>query len=70
MSDVEFSEEVAYKNEVLKRAQAKGEISSSLLLNFPIRLGLAKDQTGANIILGIIGILATLAAVLVFLIAL
>lgn len=67
MSNVEFSEEEAYKKEILKRADVTGKMSSSKLLNFPIKMGLAKDQTGANIILAIVGVFAALAAILVFL---
>ncbi len=65
MSDVEFSEEEAYKREITKRMGPAAE-SGSKLRELPIKLGLAKDATGANIVLAAVGILALLAAILVF----
>ena len=63
MSDVEFSEEAAYNaslQRTLKKTPKKG------LLNFVIKVGLAKDETGAIIILISIGILAFVLSVVIF----
>ncbi len=69
MSDVEFSEEEAYKAESEKMARTMEKKSVSKLASLPVRLGLAKDATGANIVLVTVAILAALAGVVVFLIA-
>lgn len=69
MSDVEFSDEETFKTEVQKHIATSGVGSPSKLSSLPVRLGLARDQTGANIILVVIGILAVLVAVLVFIFA-
>ncbi|OHA20766.1 MAG: hypothetical protein A2849_02460 [Candidatus Taylorbacteria bacterium RIFCSPHIGHO2_01_FULL_51_15] len=65
MSNVEFSEEEAYNAALHRKAAAKPVRRLSTL---PIRLGLAKDETGATIILiGVaIVVLVTMAAVLFF----
>ena len=63
MTDVEFSEETAY-NASLERTQKKAPKKG--LLNFVIKSGLAKDETGAIIILVVIGILAFVLSVVIF----
>ena len=68
MSDVEFSEEEAYKAEILKKIGKSGGVTSKLT-KLPITLGLAKDAAGANIILAMIGILALVSAILLFALA-
>ena len=62
MPNVEFSEERAYSTalDTMGRPPAKG------LRALPIRLGLAKDETGADMILSGVAILATILAVAVF----
>lgn len=70
MSEVEFSEEEAYKAEIDKRAVLNEKIASvSPLLNLPLKLGLAKDTAGATFILAGVAIIAALAALLIFLFA-
>ena len=69
INDVEFSEEEAYKAEMQKRAAPLEAKERSKLADIPIRLGLAKDETGANIVLVAVGIFAVLSALLVFFIA-
>lgn len=68
MADVEFSEEEAYKAEMLKRVGPTAKTVSKLT-DLLIKLGLAKDSTGANIVLAAVGALALLATGLVFLVA-
>ncbi len=63
MSDVEFSEEKAY-NASLERAIQSAPKKG--LGSLPIKLGLAKDETGANIVLGGVGILAIVIGIIVF----
>ena len=69
MSDVEFSGEEAYKAEIMKRVGPMVTKTGSKIIDLPIKLGLAKDLTGANIVLAVVGVLALLAALLVFLVA-
>ncbi len=66
MTDVEFSEEKAYKASYDEAAE-KASASQRGLLKLPIRLGLAKDETGATIVLAAVGILAVVLAVVIFL---
>ena len=63
MSDVEFSEETAYTAS-LQRTQKKAPKRG--LLNLLIKIGLAKDETGAIIVLVVIGILAFVLSVVIF----
>ena len=63
MSNVEFSEEEAYKAS-LSKMEANHPVGG--LQTLPIRLGLAKDETGANIILIGISILVAILALSVF----
>ena len=46
MADVEFSEETAYKASLKKAVEA---VPKKGLMTLPIKLGLAKDETGATI---------------------
>lgn len=62
MTDVEFSEEKEYADSVAR--EKTGALRG--FARFVIRLGLAKDETGANIVLiGIALIVTVLAVVLV-----
>ena len=63
MSNVEFSEEEAYKAS-LSKMEANHPVRG--LQTLPIRLGLAKDETGANIILIGISLIVALLALSVF----
>ncbi len=62
MPNVEFSEERAYSNALDMRGRPPAKGLRALVL----RLGLAKDETGADIILSGVAILATILAVIVF----
>lgn len=67
MDKVEFSEERAYTASIqkaLETAPKKG------LTQIPIKLGLAKDEMGSNIILCGVAVFALLLGTVIFLIAL
>ena len=66
MSDVEFSEEKA-DDASLKRALETAPKKG--IGNLPVRLGLAKDETGATIVLIGVGVLAVILALIIFLLA-
>ena len=66
MSDVEFSEEKAYDASIQKALSKAPKKGISML---PIKLGLAKDETGATIVLVGIGALALILAVIIFVLA-
>ena len=63
MAEVEFSEEKAY-NASMKRALESAPKRG--IANLPIKLGLAKDETGATIVMVGVGILALVLAVIIF----
>lgn len=67
MPNVEFSEEKAYNAELERSARARGTTPRGGLRYLPIRLGLAKDETGAMLVLVIVGAVALVLAVVVFL---
>lgn len=67
MSDVEFSEEKAYDASLQRAAE---NAPKKGLGNLPIKFGLAKDETGATIVLAGIGILALVLGVIIFSMAL
>jgi len=67
MADVEFSEETAYKASLKKAVEA---VPKKGLMTLPIKLGLAKDETGATIVLVAVGVVAVVLGVLIFLVAL
>ncbi len=69
MENVEFSEEKAY-NATLDKAVERATSNEKSLSTLPIRLGLAKDETGATIILVGIGVLAFILAAIIFVVAL
>ncbi len=62
MPNVEFSEEREYSNAL----DAQGRPPVKGLRALPIRLGLAKDETGADIVLSGVAILAVILGVIVF----
>ena len=62
MSNVEFSEE---KAEAAKLQQALQKAPQKGLAYLPIKWGLAKDETGANIVLGGVGILALVLGIVI-----
>lgn len=64
MSNVEFSEEKAYEAS-LERHRTDG-VRERGLIGLVIRLGIAKDRTGANIMLIALAVLAVLLAVALF----
>ncbi|MSU56406.1 MAG: hypothetical protein EXS51_03845 [Candidatus Taylorbacteria bacterium] len=67
MDEVEFSEERAYTADIqkaLEMAPKKG------FAQLPIKLGLAKDETGANIILIGVAVFTLLLGTIIFLLAL
>lgn len=67
MPQVEFSEEEAYKTEIDQRAAAMGSGSKPWsLLEIPKKLGLASDETGANIVLAVIAVVSVIAALVIF----
>ena len=68
MSNVEFSEEKAY-NASLERMTQKAQKEVKGLNRLPITLGLAKDETGATIVLSVVGVLAFVLGVIIFLTA-
>ena len=63
MSNVEFSEEQAYTTAL----NQMGKAPASGLRALPIKLGLAKDEAGADIVLASIAVLAAVLAIAVFL---
>ncbi|MDO8594808.1 MAG: hypothetical protein Q7R93_04860 [bacterium] len=65
MSDVEFSEEKAY-NAALEDANKKAAAKDRSISSLPIRLGLAKDETGSIIVLVGVGLLAFVLAAVIF----
>lgn len=67
MSEVEFSEEKAYNASIQRAVEAAPKKGLS---NLPIKLGLAKDETGATIVLALAGVIAAILAVIIFLVAL
>jgi hypothetical protein len=68
MPDVEFSEEEAYKAEINRRAATMGAGAHPWSLSeLTKKLGLARDQASANIVLGIMAVVAALAAIIIFL---
>ncbi len=67
MSNVEFSEEEGLKTSLSRKDTSGG--GGSGLHKLAIRLGLAKDETGANMILIGVAILAVVLAVTFFAIA-
>lgn len=69
MPNVEFSEEEAYTASLRDAAKERGGRTRGLA-HFIIRIGLAKDETGANIILVGVAVLAVLLAVVIFAFAL
>ncbi|MDO8619993.1 MAG: hypothetical protein Q7R64_01430 [bacterium] len=64
MPDVEFSEEQAYSAS-LSKVGASASVGG--LRALPIKLGLAKDETGADIILIAVAIIALILMVVLFL---
>ncbi len=64
MSDVQFSEEEGLKAPLYRHGASGG--GGGGLQRLPIRLGLAKDETGATIILIVIGLFAVVLAVILF----
>ena len=68
MANVEFSEEKAY-NASLEKVTQKAEKEAKGLSRIPIALGLAKDETGATIILAGVGVVAFILGVVIFLTA-
>lgn len=70
MSDVEFSEEKEYDASLRQLSQIAAEDKKGFISSLPIIFGLAKDETGANIVLISVGITAFLLAVGIFLYAL
>lgn len=68
MSNVEFSEEKAY-NASLEKVTQKAAREVKGLSKIPIALGLAKDETGATIVLAGVGALALILGVIIFLTA-
>ena len=70
MPQVEFSEEEAYKAEIDRRAVTMGSGAKPWsLLEIPKKLGLATDETGANVVLVIVAVVAAVAAPLIFIAA-
>ena len=67
MSEVEFSEEKAYDASIQK---VLADAPKKSISNLPIKLGLAKDETGATMVLAGVGILAFVLAVIIFLLTL
>lgn len=65
MANVEFSEEEAYQASLRDAAKERG-LGTRGLTYFVIRIGLAKDKTGAGIILIGVAVLAALLAVVIF----
>lgn len=66
MSNVEFSEEKASIASIQQRpadAEKKG------VSDLPVRLGLAKDETGSTIILAAVGVFALILAIVIFVVA-
>jgi len=70
MDDVEFSEEKEYDASLRKLTEQASADKKSFLSTFPIILGLAKDETGANMVLVGIAITAIILAAGIFLYAL
>lgn len=68
MSNVEFSEEKAY-NASLEKVTQKAAREVKGLNRIPIALGLAKDETGATVVLSGMGVLAFILGVIIFLTA-
>ena len=65
MSDVEFNEEQEFNQSMEKLAsRGRGKWSP---LGMAIRWGLAKDETGANIVLSVIALVVVVLAVIIFL---
>lgn len=64
MPDVEFSEEKSFEDSVSKLGSREKEKRTPARL--AVRLGLAKDETGVNIILITVALVAVLLAVIFF----
>lgn len=70
MSQVEFSEEEAYKAEINRRTMTMGSGAKPWnLLEIPKKLGLATDETGSHLVLAIVAAVAVVAAVIIFILA-
>lgn len=67
MSDVEFSEE---KATIASIGGVPEEKKRSVLIAIPIKLGLAKDETGSTIVLAAAGVVAIALAVIILFTAL
>ncbi len=69
MDEVEFSEEKEYDASLRKLTEIAAAEKKGFITTLPIILGLAKDDTGANMVLIGVGVTALLLTVAIFLYA-